>query len=461
VSEGLSDRLSAHVAAMAWERLPASAAQAAKLVLLDASGVMLGASGLAEEVRPFLRMAAAAGTGPCTIVGTDLRAAAPMAALANGALAHALDFEDAFDRAPGHPNASLVPVLIALAQMKAQAGAPVDGRRFLTALAVGGDVSCRMGLALRRPMEAGGWYPPPMLAAYGAAAGAANLLGLDAKQVRDALSLTLCQASIPGEIKYSAGTVLRAVREAFPAQAAVQSALLAREGVAGFEQPLEGRAGFYALYAGGQFAPHDLTDRLGEHFWIEELTYKPWPSCRGTHPFIELALHLREAHGVDPAAVAAIEVEHDDIQAMLADPPERKRAPAVAIDAKFSIPFTVGLALARGHVGLDDFDAAALADPAVLGLAAKVTCREAARDGWRRGSGGALRIVLTDGRSLEAAIDNALGCPERPLGQAALVDKFAACAVRASRVRDEDEVRRLAAAILTLESCADVGALFA
>jgi 2-methylcitrate dehydratase PrpD len=453
----VSDILSAHVADMAWERLPASAAAAARLVLLDAAGVMLGASGLAEEVRPFLRMASAVGPGPCTVVGTDLRASAPMAALANGALAHALDFEDAFDRAPGHPNASLVPALIALAQ----AEHPMDGRRFLTALAVGGDLSCRMGLALRQPMEAGNWYPPPMLAAYGATAGAASLLGLTARQVRDALSITLCQATMPGEIKYSAGTVLRAVREAFPAQAAVQSALLAREGVAGFEQPLEGRAGFFALYAGGRFEPADLTEALGDEFGIEHLTFKPWPSCRGTHPFIELALKLRRENAIDPASLAAIAVEHDDVQAMLTEPADRKRAPSVAIDAKFSIPFTIGLALARGSLGLDDFDAASLSDETVLALAAKVSCHQQPRETWRRGSGGALRIALADGRSFAAEIDNALGCPERPLGEAALVEKFVGCALRARRATDETAARQLAEAILTLETCEDVGALFA
>ena len=118
---------------MNWAALPASTAEAAKIVLLDAAGVMLGASGLTEEVRPFVRMAAAMGPGPCTVAGTTARASLPMAALANGALAHALDYEDAFDKAPGHPNASLVPALIALAQ----AEAPVYGRRFLPALAVG------------------------------------------------------------------------------------------------------------------------------------------------------------------------------------------------------------------------------------------------------------------------------------------------------------------------------------
>jgi len=189
VNEGLSDRIAHHVASL--DVLPPSALAAAKRALLDAVGVMLGASGIAPEAAPFVRVARSAGAGPCSVLGTTARVAAPMAALANGALAQALDYEDAFDLAPGHPNASLVPALLALAQSEA----PVDGLRFAIALAIGGDLACRLGLALRTPMEAGGWYPPPILAGFGAAAGAARLLRLSASQVRDALSLMLTEGA--------------------------------------------------------------------------------------------------------------------------------------------------------------------------------------------------------------------------------------------------------------------------
>jgi 2-methylcitrate dehydratase PrpD len=260
---------------------------------------------------------------------------------------------------------------------------------------------------------------------------------------------------MPGEIKHSPGTVIRAVREAFPAQAAVVSALLAREGVAGFEQPIEGRGGFYALYAGGAFAAEDLTEGLGERYWIEELTFKRWPSCRGTHAFIEMALALRE--GVTVEDIAAIEVTVDEVQAMLTQPLPRKQAPATAIDAKFSVPFTVALALARGRVGLDDFDAAARGDVRVLALAGRVTARVAPGAGWQRGCGGALAITLHDGRVLRAEQADALGGVARPLDEAALVAKFADCAGRAAR---PVAGAALAEAILRLEACADVGALF-
>lgn len=452
---GLSDTICRTVAQFAPENLPPAAADAAKLALLDAVGVMLGASGLAPEVQPFIALAKSSGAGSCGILGTALTATAPMAALANGAMAHALDYEDAFDRAPGHPNASLVPALIALAQ----AEGPVDGRRFLAAMALGGDLSCRLGLALRQEMEQGGWYPPPILAGLGAAVGAAKLLGLDATATRDALSLMLCQSVMPGEIKHSQGTVIRAVREGFPAQGAVISALLAREGVAGFEEPLEGRSGFYALYAGGQYAERDLLGGLGERFHITELTFKPWPSCRGTHPFIELALDLAAKHGFDAGDVVTVEAGIDRVQQMLVEPVDRKRTPATVIDAKFSIPFCVALALVRGQVDLDSFSMEALADPALLAMAARVTAQIDSNPGWQRGTGGRLAIALADGRRVEASCNTALGSPENPLDRDQLVAKFVDCAGRAARPLAPGEARALADRILALETCADVGAL--
>jgi 2-methylcitrate dehydratase PrpD len=440
---------------MTWERLPQNARDAAKHVLLDATGVMYAASGLAAEARAFLSVAKANGAGPCTVLGTDTKVMPFGAALANGALAHAVDYEDAFDRAPGHPNASLVPVLLALAQSEG----PMDGPRFLTALAVGGDVACRMGLALRKPMEDGKWYPPPIIAAYGAVAGAANLLKLSAAQTKDALSIALCQITMPGEIKYSRGTVLRAVREAFPAHAALLSVMLAREGVAGFETPLEGKAGFYELYAGGKFDAEDLIGHVGDRFLTTELTFKPWPTCRGTHPFIEMALKLRAQHNIRPESIARIDVSVDDVQTMLVDPLDRKRAPAVAIDAKFSIPFTTALALHNGKVTLDDFGPESLNHKDILALSALVTPHVDASAPWQRGAGGALCITLKDGQAFKATINNALGCPDRPLPAETLIAKFVDCLARAQKPVESASAKTLAAKILALDACDNVGAL--
>ncbi|MDB5672922.1 MAG: MmgE/PrpD family protein, partial [Alphaproteobacteria bacterium] len=215
---GLSRAIAEHVANTPYSALPPATVAATKRALLDGIGVMLAASGLSVEAEPFVALAEAEGGTPAaTILGRGTRVPAQAAAFANGALAHALDFEDAFDAAPTHPNASLIPAALAVAE----AHGPVGGREFIAAMAIGCDLVCRLGLSLRRTMEEGGWYPPPILGAFGAAAAAARLMRLSARQVSDTFSLILCQVSCPGEIKYSADTVIRAVREAFPARAAV------------------------------------------------------------------------------------------------------------------------------------------------------------------------------------------------------------------------------------------------
>lgn len=457
MAEEITSGVTRLYASLDARNLPANARTAAKRVLLDATGVMLGASGVSREVDTFVAVARSMGAGPCSILGSRHKVSPAMAALANGAMAHALDYEDTFDPVPGHPNASLVPALLALAQFRGG----VDGSRFLAALVAGCDLACRMGLGLGQKMEVGGWYPPPILGGHGATLGAAHLLGLDPRQMADALSLALCQVTMPGEIKYSQRSVIRAVREAFPAQAAVQAALLAEHGLAGFEQPLEGRQGFFALYAGGKFSPEVLLAPFDGHFWIEEMTFKAWPSCRGTHPFVEMALALRSENRFAVEDISAILVGIGPMQRMLVEPLARKRGPEVAIDAKFSVPFCTASALLYGTIGLDSFGERQLRDPAVLALAAKVDFvePEGARN-WR-GDAGTLEIRLADGRHFSASLDRARGTPQNPLSEAELVDKFVDCASRAAVPMAEPQARELAARFLALEECRDVGALLA
>ena len=276
------------------ETVPDGALEAAKRSLLDATGVSVAASGLAPECLPFVRLARAERAAPiCSILGFGERTSPSAAVFANGALAHALDFEDAHDPSLSHPNAQTVPVLLALAESEGG----VSGRDFLAAQAVGCDLTCRLSLALGQILSARGWYPPSLLAGFGATAAAANLLGLDERQTLDAFSLVLGQLGSHGQILGSTGSVIRSVRDAFPAQAALVSALLARDGVPGFDSPFEGPGGLCSAYAGGDTDLAAALATLGSEYAGAEISFKPWPSCRATHAFVEGALRLR-AEGV-------------------------------------------------------------------------------------------------------------------------------------------------------------------
>jgi 2-methylcitrate dehydratase PrpD len=455
-ARGLSKAIAEHVAGTPFAALPKQTVHATKRALLDGLGVILAASGLSREAEPFIALAQAdGGSAQATILGQGLRVPAQAAAFANGALAHALDFEDAFDAAPTHPNASLIPAGLAIAE----AHGPITGEEFITAMAIGCDLVCRLGLSLRRTMEQGGWYPPPILGAFGAVAAAARLMRLSPEQVTDAFSLILCQVSCPGEIKYSADTVIRAVREAFPARAAVVAAELAARGVRGFDAPLEGKAGFFSLYVGGEYDPADLLDGLGENFWIDRLSFKPWPACRGTHGYIEAIFALVGEHGIGADDVAEIRLEGGEVQRMLFHPEAQKKRPATSIDAKFSLPFTAALALERGRVGLDDFGSDSRADPRLLSVAERVAYAQ--RPGWGRdrAASAAVALVLRDGRTLSSELDVPLGHPDRPLSDSQLRSKFLDCAARSARPPADPS--GLAQRIFQLEEEADMSALVA
>jgi 2-methylcitrate dehydratase PrpD len=236
----LSQSIARQVVESDFATLPPSTVHACKRSIIDGVATLLAGSGTAES-EAFVDVARYMDSnGVATVFGYGERTSPVMAALCNGAMAHALDFGDAFDPVPSHPNASLLPAAFALSQYSAA----VSGQEFITAVAVGCDLACRIGLSLRRPLEAGGWYPPPIIGAFGALAASARLLRLTADQVLDAFSLLLLTNGCPGEIKHSVRTVLRGVREAFPAQSALQAVVLASRSVRGFERPFEGVNGF-------------------------------------------------------------------------------------------------------------------------------------------------------------------------------------------------------------------------
>jgi 2-methylcitrate dehydratase PrpD len=339
-----------------------------------------------------------------------------------------------------------------------EAFGPISGRDAITAIVLGCEVACRIGLALEVPLDRYGWYPPPLIAAFGATAAVGKLMKLDAAQLVDAFSLTLCQATCSAELKTSPHSDVRAVRDAFPAQIAVCSSLLARKGVRGFNQPLEGAAGFFALYARGEYSAQPLMDALGRGFEIDRISFKPWASCRGTHVFIEAAQRLMQAHQIDAREIASVELTGSRLNRMLAEPLEQKRRPATAIDAKFSLPFTVAVALQRGTVSLDDFSPAALEDTATRELAAKVSYayRDAQPDKGIEALRGSMTVETRGGTRHQIELAEPLGSERRPLRDDALIEKFSDCCRRARVAPRESAVADWAQQILSLEACNDL-----
>jgi 2-methylcitrate dehydratase PrpD len=436
-----------------YKDIPRHVAGVTKKSFLDAVGVMLAAGKLGEGCKEFVTLAIQqGGKKESTIVGFDAKVPACMAAFANGSMSHALDFEDTHDKALVHPNAAAIPAALAIAESVGN----VSGKEFIAALTLGGDLAARLGLAVKENLVEYGWYMPPILEAFGATAAASKLLKLDAGQIRNAFSLTLCQATCSAELIYSSNSMIRGIRDAFSAKAGLLSALLAQKGITGFEHPFEGKAGLFNNYSRGKWDPLSLTKGLGKIFEGANVSFKPWPSCRGTHAYIDAALQILEEHPLKPVEIKEIHLTVNSMNKMLCEPLENKKNPVTAIEAKFSLPFTVATAVVHGTVTLDHFDPRALSDPLVLGLARKVSYRVDEKLGLKQATQGALRIETQDGRTYSKSSEFPCGHPDNPMSDEALVSKFMDCAKHSVKKFPKRTLNKVVELILSLEEIKDI-----
>lgn len=445
-----SVRLADAISQIDFACLPPDVVDAVQRSLLDAVGVSLAGGGIGEGCAEFADLAVAdGGRAESSIFGWGARVPAAAAAFANGAFAHALDFGDSLDSASVHPSAQVVPAVVALAEAMDCAGS-----RLVTAIAVGCDITCRLGAAVGIRMSQRGFYTPPMLGSIGATAACANLLGLSCAQTLDAISLTVSQYAAVAEMKNSNGSVIRAIRDAFAAQSAVRSAQLAQRGIRGFETPLEGRAGFFTAYAGGEYDADALTAGLGETFASPAISYKPWPACRWTHPFIEATLRVRG--GLDVDTIERIELLGPARCEVLVQPRAAKCRPTRSIDAKFSLPFIVATALVRGEVTLGAFLGDALTRPDVLAVARLVDF--VADDSMTAASGvpGAVTIRMRNGATVTHEVREARGGPRAPMTADELRAKYVDCAAYARQPKDALAAGRDAETLLHIHRLAAV-----
>ncbi|USU18908.1 MmgE/PrpD family protein [Paraburkholderia fungorum] len=452
-----SRTLAAHVANTRFSNLPAEAVKAAQHSLVDAVGVMYAATGLVDACRVFAEMVTAnAGSAESTLLFNGARVPAAAAAFANGALSHAVDFEDTHDVAVLHPNAAVVPAALAIAEMRGDA----TGKDLLTAIAVGADIVCRLGLGLLNNPHDRGWYHAPMLGAFGASAAAASLLRLDSEQVMNALALTLCQSVCSAQFQQDPASDVRAVRDAFAAQAGVTSALLAQRGIRGFVEPFEGKAGWYQLYADGQYDASLIVKGLGEIYEGANVSYKAWPCCRGTHPFVEAALRFVDGNEVALDEIRSITLHVNGFTKMLCEPLERKTRPQTAIDAKFSIPFAVASALVNREVGLTSFSPEKLADPAVARLMDRMNYVVDAAADFKTPLDGMVTVTTIGGREVSETVLHPRGHPSNPMSERELLAKFKSCSDFHVRPTARSQADALAELMMCMPSLEDLSSVW-
>jgi 2-methylcitrate dehydratase PrpD len=412
----VAETLAHKIAALKPGGLPEATTRKCEDLLIDVVGLCVTARN-----RDYIASALAGwdDDGPCTALGHTRTLNAAGAAFVNGTAAHGEDFDDTFEGGPVHAGAVIVPAVLAACERHSP-----DGRMALIGIAVGTEVLCRLSLVVPKAVHKAGFHPTAIFGAMGAAAGVGAALGLNAKQIVDALGIAGSMAG--GIIEYLAeGAWTKRLHAGWAAQSGIRAALLARHGFIGPRTVFEGVHGLFHGFAHTTEGDYDaLTGDFGTRWVTDTLAFKPYPCGTMAQPYIDCARRLA-AWGIKAEDIAEIvcEVAEGTVH-RLWEPLADKQRPRNGYSAKFATPYLLATGFVHGGVGLGAFTEDAISDARVLALAAKVRYVIDPDNPYPNNYTGHIRATLKNGGVIEERQPHMRGGAHEPLTPADIEDKF-------------------------------------
>jgi len=445
--------LADNIASITPKDIPSEVVDITRKCILDTFGCILAGSGLSHDSKNVIDLfLETGGKEESTVIGFDKKLPSWSAAFANGVLAHALDYDDIVDEAGVHPTLCTVPAAFALAEKTGG----VTGKEFIAAVALGNDLICRLGTSIKRKQEGLvlGFRPAPVLGVFGAAAAAARILKLDRDRIVDAIGIAFHQAAAgtfevflsPGDPK------IRELYGGSIGMQAVLAALMAQRGVTGIKTSFEGPAGLLNLYFQGKYDRNYLVGDLGKRYDGLNVGLKAWSANRFIHYHVQSALELAREHDIDPAHIEQITLYVTEIQKRYAG--EDRKKPATGTEARISLPFCVGAAIANKGLRLQSFASDGLSDKVALMLAQKTVTEDISYGEVKSFfAPGKVSIKLKSAAVFTRQVDYPFGHPLNPMQMEDVIRKFKDCATYS---KSPQQAAHILETLNKLESVGDV-----
>ena len=427
--------------------VPAAVVEKAKLVFLDTLGIALASSTMDFGLMAINVARKLGGPKASLLIGTSDRVAAANAVIANGTLAHGLDYDDTLEEAIVHTGCCAGITALAAGEEVGATGAAV-----LEAAIVGTEVLCKVGLVAPGKFHARGFHPTAICSTFGAAAAAGKLYGLNVNQWVDAFGL--CGSQSSGIIEYLAdGTWTKRIHPGWSAHGGVIATLLAKEGFRGPAKVLEGTHGFFSAFGGKNDYDFEKILELGQRWEIPRLTFKSYPCGSISHPYMDCALRIKQKHSPHPDQIMEVICRTAEGPVhRLWEPLANKQKPVSSYGAKFSLPYSIAVMLIRGRAGLEEFSESAIRDHEVLDLAAKVRYEVDPTIDYPRHFEGHVQLKMKDGSVFTEDQLHPRGGYEDPLPPEEIEAKFHANARLALAEHDVEEIIRLVQQLEALPS---------
>ncbi len=434
----VTEQLARYAIETSYKSFPKEVVHQAKRCILDLIGVALGGANqplgkiLVKAVKDF------GGKPQATIWGHGLKTNVMNAALVNGAIAHALDFDDTHTGSLGHPSAPIVPAALAVAEWKS-----LSGKAALEAFIVGFEVGTHIGTGMGMKHYDRGWHATSTFGRFSAAAAAGKLLGLSLEEMKMALGLAGTQSA---GLRLVFGTMTKPFHPGKCSYDGVLSAILAQRGFTCAPNILEGKKGLVEAMGDDQSSPESMVKGLGKKYEILKNTFKPYAACLLTHPTIDAVIQMRNKYNLKPEDIKEISC---DVAKFCLDSAGQVE-PKTALAGKFSTYYCAALALAEGVAGENMFTDKRVLDPRMVALRKRVKARVVR--GYKDTEAN-VSITTKEGKKYSAYIDIPKGDPRNPPTDKELESKFRSLA---PSVLPKPKIDRLIKTIWSLEKVGNV-----
>lgn len=446
MTKSIGKNLSEHLLALEFDSLPDCVVEFGKVSLIDWLGAAFAGShedsvNILLKVLPLETL-----EKESTILPLGKKGSALFAAMINGVASHTTEMDDFHKTSMVHLGVTVIPAVLALAE-KIQS----TGKDYITSVVAGFEAGIRIGEAVN-PSHWEFWHPTGTCGTLAAFAGCGHLLRLTSQQMAFGFGLAGTQAS---GLRFYEGMN----KHLHPGKAAMNgllAALLAQRGFTGDDRVFEGDTGFCKATA-KDFNLEKITERLpflSQNFRSPENSYKPYPSCRHTHPAIDAVLKIVKKHSFKTDELKSIECRtYSAATRLLKDPSVRD-----TMSAKFSLPFCIAVAVKDKFVELDSFLPSSFLDPEVQSLMKRINVvidpilEQQYPDKWSA----QVEIITRDGTSFKEYVDTPKGDPENPMSLAEIIEKY----MDLTKGTEEQLRHGILKKALSLETVKDIRELF-
>ena len=440
--QGISSTYSDFIVNNRFDDLKPEVIQQAKKLILDLIGVSLAGYRMMEFPRLLVDyMTSLGGTPEATIFQTKKKFPAINAVLANAACAHAIDMDDGHRFGALHPGTVIIPTALAATELSG-----ASTKDLIAGVVVGYEVMIRIGMAIVPSSLSRGFHITGITGPYGAAAAVGKILGLSRDEIVGAFGLAGLQASGLIQVNHEVeGAKVKPINPARAATSGLLSCILAQRGARGPLGIFEGEDGYLKAFA-DEVKSDLLTRGLGQEYEVLNVYLKLYAACRHAHAPIDAALESFTNIRIDTSEINEIHIETYPAAIRLAG----IKDPTTPSAARFSIPFSVALALIKKDAGADKYTEENVRDQIVRKLAGKVQL--SASKSWEQlypeKRGATVTIITYDGETCSAEVELAKGEPENPASWEEIYRKFYA---NSTLLISEKEAKKLGHIIMNLE----------